>query len=316
MSVGENMISNSTISIIVPVYNVEKELDRCIQSLLHQTYKNIEIILVDDGSPDDCPRMCDEYAKMDARVRVIHKSNGGLSDARNMGLKKATGEYVLFVDSDDYIRLDSCQRFVGIINDCPDIVVAEATIYRQDYIIHQKRSSLEENITYNNKEFIIKSINSNEWYAPVCYNLYNRLFLINNELFFEEGILHEDVEYMMRLYLKANKINFLKYEFYQYVIRENSITQSEVFTKNIKDCNYIYSKWKKTIDEIKDVDLKEKLYCVLSKYYISSCRRFKNCNLPNPKGISNAFLLKYSLTPLDFIKSLIFVLFRKLYVNL
>lgn len=99
------------ISIVVPIYNVEKELDRCLQSLLRQTYKNIEIILVDDGSPDRCPLLCDEYAQKDSRVRVIHKKNGGLSDARNVGLQATTGEYVLYIDSDDYIDLDHVKDF-------------------------------------------------------------------------------------------------------------------------------------------------------------------------------------------------------------
>ena len=96
---------NSLISVIVPIYNVEKYLDKCVDSIINQTYKNLEIILVDDGSPDNCPQMCDDYAKKDSRIRVVHKENGGLSDARNAGMKVATGEYVSFIDSDDYISL-------------------------------------------------------------------------------------------------------------------------------------------------------------------------------------------------------------------
>ena len=94
------------ISVIVPIYNVEKYLDRCVDSIINQTYKNLEIILVDDGSPDNCPQMCDDYAKKDSRIKVVHKENGGLSDARNVGMEVATGEYVSFIDSDDYISLD------------------------------------------------------------------------------------------------------------------------------------------------------------------------------------------------------------------
>ena len=83
---------NSLISVIVPIYNVEKYLDKCVDSIINQTYKNLEIILVDDGSPDNCPKMCDDYAKKDSRIKVVHKENGGLSDARNAGMKVATGE--------------------------------------------------------------------------------------------------------------------------------------------------------------------------------------------------------------------------------
>lgn len=91
------------LSVIVPVYKVEPYLDRCVESIVNQTYSNLEIILVDDGSPDDCPRMCDGWAEKDSRIRVIHKENGGVSDARNVGIALATGEYLAFVDSDDYI---------------------------------------------------------------------------------------------------------------------------------------------------------------------------------------------------------------------
>ena len=96
-------MKNLLVSVIVPIYNVEKYLRKCVDSILNQTYKNLEIILVDDGSPDNCGNICDEYALSDSRIRIIHKKNGGLSDARNAGLDIARGNYILFVDSDDYI---------------------------------------------------------------------------------------------------------------------------------------------------------------------------------------------------------------------
>ena len=105
-------------SFIVPIYNVEEYLDRCVQSLINQSFTNIEIILVDDGSPDQCPEKCDNYAKQDPRIRVIHKANGGLSDARNAGLEVAIGEYILFVDADDYIELDTCEKLNNYTNNC------------------------------------------------------------------------------------------------------------------------------------------------------------------------------------------------------
>ena len=114
---------NSLISVIVPIYNVEKYLDRCVESIINQTYKNLEIILVDDGSPDNCTQMCDDYAKKDSRIRVVHKENGGLSDARNAGMEVATGEYVSFIDSDDYISLDFYETlFQTMIDNDSDIV--------------------------------------------------------------------------------------------------------------------------------------------------------------------------------------------------
>ena len=113
----------SLLSVIVPIYNVEDYLNRCVDSIINQTYKNLEIILVDDGSPDNCPQMCDDYAKKDSRIRVVHKENGGLSDARNAGMKVATGEYVSFIDSDDYISLDFYETlFQTMVDNDSDIV--------------------------------------------------------------------------------------------------------------------------------------------------------------------------------------------------
>ena len=110
------------ISVIIPVYKVELYLKQCVESILIQTYSNIEIILVDDGSPDSCPQICDEYARKDYRIKVIHKSNGGLSDARNVGLNGAVGQYVVFVDSDDYWLNENCLKsLVDEINRTPNI---------------------------------------------------------------------------------------------------------------------------------------------------------------------------------------------------
>ena len=109
-------MSKPLITVIVPVYKVEKYLEKCVKSILNQTYENLEIILVDDGSPDNCGNMCDELAKQDSRIRVIHKSNGGLSSARNAGLDVMTGEYVGFVDSDDYIDAASVPKILSWID--------------------------------------------------------------------------------------------------------------------------------------------------------------------------------------------------------
>ena len=103
------------ISVIVPIYNVEQYLRKCIDSIINQTYKNLEIILVDDGSWDNSPRICDEYAKRDNRIKVIHKKNGGLADARNTGLKMITGNYISFIDSDDYIEKTMYEKMIKVI---------------------------------------------------------------------------------------------------------------------------------------------------------------------------------------------------------
>ena len=103
------------ISVIIPVYKVEKYLKRCVESVQKQTFKNLEIILIDDGSPDSCGEMCDEMSKMDSRIKVVHKNNGGLSDARNAGIEIASGKYVVFVDSDDWLDLDMIDLLYRIL---------------------------------------------------------------------------------------------------------------------------------------------------------------------------------------------------------
>lgn len=145
------------ISVIVPVYKVEKYLDRCIESIVAQTYKNIEIIIVDDGSPDKCPQICDAWKSKDSRIQVIHKKNGGLSSARNMGIHMATGEYILFVDSDDCIVSDACEKLYAYANGV-DLVVAEATIYENGKIIHRVHTNLKENYIYSGTECALSLI--------------------------------------------------------------------------------------------------------------------------------------------------------------
>ena len=130
-------VKEDIVSIIVPVYKVENEIDRCIQSILNQTYTSIEIILVDDGSPDKCPQICDKYAKQDKRIKVIHKENGGLSDARNVGLDMAKGEYIAFIDSDDWVE-DSFieQLLTNLISTNSDISICGYTLVNEN---NQKR---------------------------------------------------------------------------------------------------------------------------------------------------------------------------------
>lgn len=117
-------MNNPLVTVVVPVYNVEKYLDRCIGSIVNQTYKNLEIILVDDGSPDNCPRMCDDWAEKDSRIKVIHKKNAGLGMARNSGIEIATGKYIFFIDSDDYIDMYAVEKSVDIaINSQSQVVM-------------------------------------------------------------------------------------------------------------------------------------------------------------------------------------------------
>ena len=144
------------ISIIIPVYKVEKYLEKCIKSVLDQTYKNLQIILVDDGSPDNCGNICDNYAKIDNRIEVIHKANGGLSEARNVGLKVARGEYIGFVDSDDYVSNEMFENLYNtlISNDVDVSICNFYTVINNKNIIKNADNGVE---IYNKLE-ILKEI--------------------------------------------------------------------------------------------------------------------------------------------------------------
>ena len=301
-------------SVIIPVYKVEEWLDRCVESVVGQSYENIEIILVDDGSPDRCPQMCDEWEKKDPRIRVIHKKNGGLSDARNCGIREAKGEYLLFVDSDDYIDKYAVEKFNDYVVD-EDLIVAEATIFEGGKIIHRVHTNLEENHLYTGGEVACMAISKGEWFAAACYNLYKRDFLVDNDLFFKIGILHEDNEYQIRLFLKAQKVKYLHNEFYKYVIREGSICSAHT-QKNMDDLLITFSEWKKLNETISDNKLKKHYAGALCKSFIHTCREYELGYNIFPEGINRKYLIENALNKKELLKTVCFLLFRKIYVRL
>ena len=305
------------ISIIVPVYKVENELDRCVQSLMKQTYKNIEIILVDDGSPDQCPKLCEQYAKEDERIHVIHKKNGGLSDARNVGLKSATGEYVLYIDSDDYIDLDSCERFLKATEQQNvDIVVGSAVMEKSDGSSEQMlHTATPAGIIYDASEFIEKSIKAYQWYAPACFNMYRRNFLLQNELFFKVGIYFEDMQMLPRVFLAAKKIACIDGVFYHYVVRENSIMTAPKDEKKRKNAIQNLREWKTQFNRVKDMELQKCLYGMLLKCYLHECRMY-GITTWEIEGLNLNFALRNALDIKEKCKVLFFALFPRCYIRL
>ena len=157
---------NCKVSVIVPVYNTGEKLNKCIDSIISQTYKNIEIILINDGSTDASPAICDEYARLDNRVLVVHKSNSGVSDTRNMGIEKSTGEYIMFVDSDDYIPADSLENLMKpIIEYGVDYVAGNVEHTVNDkHITRYNQKGIQDTVTFSNNE-IGKYIYYNQGYA-------------------------------------------------------------------------------------------------------------------------------------------------------
>lgn len=303
------------ISIIVPVYKVEEELERCVQSLVNQTYKNIEIILVDDGSPDRCPKLCDQYALEDNRIYVVHKKNGGLSDARNAGLERATGEYVLYVDSDDYIDVDACERFMSAtdVQDV-DIVVGNAIMEKSDGCEMMVHTATPTGTIYGAKEFIIRAISSYQWYAPAWLNMYRREYLLDNNLFFKKGIYFEDVQMLPRVFLPAKKIACMEGTFYHYIIRDNSIMTSKKDIKKQSDSIQNLREWKEQFDHVQDAELRKILYGMLVKCYLHECRVY-GITKWEIDGVDFKFVVNNSLNFKEKIKGLLFALLPKCYVR-
>ena len=221
----KNSSMNADISIVVPVYNVEKYLQRCINSILSQEYMNYEIILVDDGSTDKSGRICDEF--LNERIKVIHKSNGGLSSARNAGMEIATGKYIMFLDSDDFIEKDCLLAFGTLIETYhSDIIVGRSCAIYADGKKEERHPSIVMG-EYTCEEYLQKLTEEHCYVACSPYSLYNSCFIKKNDFKFYEGIVHEDELWTPIILLSAETIYYSDVLFYNHCIREGSITQSE-----------------------------------------------------------------------------------------
>lgn len=226
------------ISIIVPVYKVEKYIKTCVDSIINQTYKNIEIILIDDGSPDNCPNICDEYGKIDKRIVVVHKKNGGLSDARNVGIKIARGEYVTFVDSDDYLNRNFIGDMYNAIEDsgadisiCDFIEVDEEEVDQFDHL----RYTEDKDLIMNNIECLVNT------YRPRLHGMsfvtwgkmYKKALFIDNRIEFPVGKIHEDTFTTYKLLYFASLIIFKSNKLYYYRKRSGSIMDQGFTLKSL-----------------------------------------------------------------------------------
>ena len=219
------------LTVIVPIYNVEKYLHRCVDSILNQTFSDFELILVDDGSPDNCGAICDEYAKKDKRIKVIHKENGGLSDARNAGLDIAEGEYVSFIDGDDFIHNQTYEFMLNLMNENN----AGIGCFNYQFIKTNEKEN-EVKYEYDEVKSKLKIIDSknflsnfNEYYHAVswisaCTKIYQRI--IFERLRFPYGKVDEDSYMLHHVVSKTKKIIRTDTTFYYYVWTEGSISRS------------------------------------------------------------------------------------------
>lgn len=244
---------NATISVIVPVYNVEKYLNRCVDSILMQTYRNMEIILVDDGATDSSGVICDEYAQKDSRIRVIHKENGGLSDARNAGIEAAKGQYFCFIDSDDYIDPEMLEVLYHLITDNEaDISVCGI----RDCFDSGKcfQSSENKQFVILGKEALRYILEGKYLYGSICNKLICRELCQDHR--FVKGKTYEDAFFIPELFLRAKKVAATTKSYYNYWHRSDSITTKPFSQKNmdvVEAYEYTYQVVQRCCPELIDV---------------------------------------------------------------
>lgn len=227
------------ISIIIPIYKVEAYLLECVDSVLNQTYKDLEIILVDDGSPDGCPAVCDEYGQKDRRIKVIHKPNGGLSDARNVGLQSAMGEYVIFLDSDDYYNNS---EFIARAAENLSANPVDLLCHQRQKFVDGHKDQMRQPRPYSNEEenehdygTLVEKLSTHDHLdASACMKVIRRQFLIDNQLWFKKGMYSEDVDWYMRVLLMAKSMSVTNDKAYCYRLRAGSISHS-LKLKNLQD---------------------------------------------------------------------------------
>lgn len=295
-------------SIVIPVYNTEKYLDKCIRSAIDQTYQNIEVLLIDDGSQDNSAKICDEYAKKDSRIKVIHKENGGLSDARNCGIDIATGDYILLLDSDDYISLHAVENFLVYAEKNIDVIIGEV-------IVEGGNCSFKHIKTENalsGKEYLLKAYREDKAPMAACFSVYNKKFLDSNNLRFKKGILHEDEEFSPRCLLLANSVICVENYFYYYQIRENSITTKKDKRKNAKDFYETCLSLEMIYNNLENKELKKHLLDSLSAKYLTVFQAGKLYQY-GKEYLHKGFVIKNAKKFKTKLKALIYFISARLY---
>lgn len=290
-------MSDKLVSFVIPVYNVEKYLNRCIESIVNQTYKNIEIILVDDASPDKCPQMCDEWAKRDGRIKVIHKENAGAGMARNTGLDNATGDYIFFVDSDDYVSTQIAEK-----------CLTNAETYNSDAVIFGRCD------TFEDGKQIIKSIRTEKCFfdhndirnelIPAMLNykfgigmsIWSKMYKteairkLNKRFVSEREFYSEDVYFVIDFFSDIDTVTIVNKDLYYYSVLENSLSRSFNPNRHQKQNDYFYIK---TIELAQKKNLSKKvLEHIAVRYHMYSIANMKQvilADIGNKKKIFRSF---------------------------
>ena len=263
------------ISVIVPIYNVEKYLKKCIDSILKQDYENYEVILVDDGATDLSGKIADDYQKNYTNVKSFHKKNGGLSDARNYGIVKAEGEYILFVDGDDFIKEGSLKRIAECIqkNNEPDFIFLKICKWLENVAIPMNEGINNKLIDGKERKEILKNIAKlNKFPGSACSKAIKKQIIVENQLFFEKDLLPEDIDWVIGVLQKANSFAFCNTEYYYYRQRREGSITNRTTSKNVNDLMKTITKWStrepKSEEEIAINSIMSYEYCIAITNYM------------------------------------------------
>lgn len=254
-------------SIIVPVYNVEKYIGKCLDSIMNQTNKDFEVIVVNDGTKDHSMEIVKNYD-----VKVINQKNQGLSAARNRGVKEATGEYLLFIDSDDYIEKDLLKELAKSLKNNPDIVRFQIQeVYEDGKIIKYEENPFEN----KNGEEAFSEITKYHFVENAWAYLYKKTYYEENKFKFKEGTIHEDFGIVPLIIIKANRVNSISYIGYNYLQRTGSIMSQSNYKKIVKKVDDFYNHYLFLIEEINQTELDS----VIFKSFIANSLILKICEL-------------------------------------
>ena len=295
-------------SIIVPVYKVENYLDKCISSIANQEYASYEIILVNDGSPDKSPEICDNWAKKEEHIKVLHKKNGGLSSARNAGVHHARGKYIIFVDSDDYWNNSSALSMISETIERVkevDVIVFNNIDYScisQESVICKRKYDIEF-MESADKNDVLKYLFNNSLFPGAAWvTATRREFLVKNNIEFIEGIKAEDIDWLLNVYLHANSFSALNQAFYVYLKYRNDSITGTADVKSINDILYILDIWTERLKDNRYDKIRDAVYGYLSIHYMCAVLIYDKIKAVEKKACKNKLkyykkICKYSNTP-------------------
>lgn len=257
------------VSIIVPIYKVENYLERCIESLINQTYENLEIILVDDGSPDKCPSICDDWAQKDDRIKVVHKENGGLSDARNAGFAVSTGELVCYIDSDDWIEPEFVDEMYNALISTDADVAECATKYVSEEGRVIKIRNAPDCVELDKLKALELLVKEKGVYQTVWNKMYRRELCIS----FEKGKLNEDEFFTWKVFDNINKLAIVEKSLYNYLQRNGSIIQSNYSIRRLDGVHALFERMQALQKYDSLADLTRQQLTLASMWHLQSSLR-------------------------------------------